>query len=159
MQTPHKASCRDFASVQHFKDGELDAKNVATKYPDGLQCIRIVIGPKQRTWAAISEIAVFTTQDQGASEMRKDSKSDNNKEIIGKLDDESVFDKIINRKNSLTLSKSSKKDILDLTTKSEVKITEIKDNSKNNKKKLSLEKLLKEEEKNKLKSLRLTNKG
>ena len=143
MQTPHKASCRDFTTLQEFKDGEVDVKDIAKKFPNGLQCLRIIVGSKQRTWAAISEIAVFTNHDQGASDVENDLDRVENKQKLSKLNPE------INIRNSI---KS------DQTTNSEVKIIEIKDNKKTPKKKMTLEKLIREQEVNRLKMKIKSNK-
>ncbi|KAK7068461.1 hypothetical protein SK128_008066, partial [Halocaridina rubra] len=63
MENPKKATCKDFTSVQDFKNGELDTKHLRQLFPRGIQCIRITIGPKQKSWIAITEVAVFTEDD------------------------------------------------------------------------------------------------
>ncbi|XP_076054363.1 alpha-1,6-mannosyl-glycoprotein 4-beta-N-acetylglucosaminyltransferase-like [Oratosquilla oratoria] len=63
METPRQASCANFTSLEDFKDGVVDAKHIDAKFPDGVQCIRIVVGPKQKTWVAITEVAVFAKED------------------------------------------------------------------------------------------------
>ncbi|KAF2366522.1 Glycosyl transferase family 54 [Trinorchestia longiramus] len=66
MQSPKRASCSDFVAVKEFQNGEVDAKDLNEHFIKGIQCVRIVVGSKQRTWISISEIAVFTT-DEGQS--------------------------------------------------------------------------------------------
>ncbi|XP_066938596.1 alpha-1,6-mannosyl-glycoprotein 4-beta-N-acetylglucosaminyltransferase-like isoform X3 [Macrobrachium rosenbergii] len=63
MENPKKASCKGFTSVQDFKNGEMDMKHLRQLFPMGIQCIRISIGPKQKSWIAITEVAVFTEDD------------------------------------------------------------------------------------------------
>ena len=62
MLSPDRASCRDFVAIKEFQDGEVDARELGQRFPV-IQCIRIVIGAKQRTWISISEFAVFAIQD------------------------------------------------------------------------------------------------
>lgn len=60
MVSPNRAKCVNFVAIEEFKDGEVDAKDLHERFAeDGIQCIRIVIGIRQRTWISISEIAVF----------------------------------------------------------------------------------------------------
>lgn len=64
METPKRASCKGFTHVKDFKNGEVDADRLRTLFPQGIQCIRVAIGPRQRSWVAITEVAVFTEDDQ-----------------------------------------------------------------------------------------------
>ncbi|XP_071520083.1 alpha-1,3-mannosyl-glycoprotein 4-beta-N-acetylglucosaminyltransferase C-like isoform X2 [Panulirus ornatus] len=64
METPKRALCKNFSPVQDFKNGELDIKNLRKVIPKGIQCLRISIGAKQKSWVAITEVAVFTEDDQ-----------------------------------------------------------------------------------------------
>ncbi|XP_045124766.1 alpha-1,3-mannosyl-glycoprotein 4-beta-N-acetylglucosaminyltransferase C-like isoform X3 [Portunus trituberculatus] len=64
METPKKALCKSFTHIQNFKNGEVDAEHLRTTFPQGIQCIRVAIGPRQRSWVAITEVAVFTEDDQ-----------------------------------------------------------------------------------------------
>lgn len=66
MENPKKASCKSFSPVQEFKNGELDMKHLRQLYPQGIQCLRISIGAKQKSWVAITEVAVFTDEDSAA---------------------------------------------------------------------------------------------
>lgn len=68
MESPKRAACMNFKSIQDFKNGELDAKNLQDLFPNGVQCLRIAIGPKQKSWVAITEVAVFT-EDEVAVEI------------------------------------------------------------------------------------------
>lgn len=63
MENPKKATCKSFSPVQEFKNGELDMKHLRQLYPQGIQCLRITIGAKQKSWVAITEVAVFTEED------------------------------------------------------------------------------------------------
>ncbi|XP_063890035.1 alpha-1,6-mannosyl-glycoprotein 4-beta-N-acetylglucosaminyltransferase-like isoform X1 [Scylla paramamosain] len=64
METPKRAACKSFTHIQDFKNGEVDAEHLRTAFPQGIQCIRVAIGPRQRSWVAITEVAVFTEDDQ-----------------------------------------------------------------------------------------------
>ena len=64
MDTPKRASCKGFTHVRDFKNGEVDANHLKATFPNGIQCIRVAIGPRQRSWVAITEVAVFTEDDQ-----------------------------------------------------------------------------------------------
>lgn len=66
MENPKKASCKSFSPVQEFKNGELDMKHLRQLYPQGIQCLRISVGAKQKSWVAITEVAVFTEEDSAA---------------------------------------------------------------------------------------------
>ncbi|KAG0722043.1 Alpha-1,3-mannosyl-glycoprotein 4-beta-N-acetylglucosaminyltransferase C [Chionoecetes opilio] len=61
---PKRASCQTFTHVQDFRNGEVDADHLKAAFPRGIQCIRVAIGPRQRSWVAITEVAVFTEDDQ-----------------------------------------------------------------------------------------------
>lgn len=63
MESPKRAACKNFIGVQEFKNGELDVKNLQDVFPSGVQCLRIVIGTKQKSWVAITEVAVFTEEE------------------------------------------------------------------------------------------------
>ncbi|XP_069192322.1 alpha-1,6-mannosyl-glycoprotein 4-beta-N-acetylglucosaminyltransferase isoform X2 [Procambarus clarkii] len=63
MENPKRALCKGFSSVQDFKNGELDVRNLRKTFPKGIQCLRIAIGTKQKSWVAITEVAVFTEED------------------------------------------------------------------------------------------------
>ena len=64
METPKKAACKSFKHIEDFKNGEVDAEHLRATFPHGIQCIRVAIGPRQRSWVAITEVAVFTEDDQ-----------------------------------------------------------------------------------------------
>lgn len=64
MENPKRALCKSFSNVQDFKNGELDVKDLRVTFPKGIQCLRIAIGTKQKSWVAITEVAVFTEDDQ-----------------------------------------------------------------------------------------------
>lgn len=59
--SPKRAVCKDFVAIMEFKNGEVDANDLDEQFAAGIQCVRVVIGSKQRTWISISEIAIFTT--------------------------------------------------------------------------------------------------
>lgn len=65
MDTPKRASCKNFQTIQNFKNGELDANGLLSKVPAGIQCVRVLVGAKQKAWVAITEVAVFTEDDDG----------------------------------------------------------------------------------------------
>ncbi|KAG7167111.1 Alpha-1-3-mannosyl-glycoprotein 4-beta-N-acetylglucosaminyltransferase C-like [Homarus americanus] len=63
METPKRALCKSFSSVGEFKNGELDVRSLRETHHKGIQCLRIAIGMKQKSWVAITEVAVFTEDD------------------------------------------------------------------------------------------------
>ncbi|KAK4319557.1 hypothetical protein Pmani_009501 [Petrolisthes manimaculis] len=65
MDTPKRATCKNFHVIQNFKNGELDAIGLLSKFPVGIQCLRVLVGAKQKSWVAITEVAVFTEDDDG----------------------------------------------------------------------------------------------
>lgn len=40
----------------------MDVKELDHRFQEGIQCVRVVIGSKQRTWVSISEIAIFVKE-------------------------------------------------------------------------------------------------
>ena len=60
MVSPNRAECANFLALKEFQEGEVDADHLDRHFGGGIQCIRVVIGSKQRTWVSISEIAIFT---------------------------------------------------------------------------------------------------
>lgn len=73
METPKKASCANFEFLREFKNGDLDYRGFPEIFPEGIQCIRIVIDPPQKTWVAISEIAVFTMDEENLDILQQEA--------------------------------------------------------------------------------------
>lgn len=59
MQSPRRASCEGFTTIQMFKKGSIDVRHLRFLFPEGIQCVRINIGTKQKSWIIIKEISVF----------------------------------------------------------------------------------------------------
>ncbi|XP_064116765.1 alpha-1,6-mannosyl-glycoprotein 4-beta-N-acetylglucosaminyltransferase-like isoform X2 [Macrobrachium nipponense] len=60
MQSPRRASCEGFTTIQMFKKGSVDVRHLRFLFPEGIQCVRINIGTKQKSWIIVREISVFT---------------------------------------------------------------------------------------------------
>ncbi|XP_068200551.1 alpha-1,3-mannosyl-glycoprotein 4-beta-N-acetylglucosaminyltransferase C-like isoform X2 [Palaemon carinicauda] len=60
MLNPTKASCEGFTTIQRFKKGMIDVKHLLHFFPGGIQCVRINVGTKQKSWIIITEISVVT---------------------------------------------------------------------------------------------------
>ena len=67
MESLNKAHCADFQFLKMFSKGTFDFVGLQEIFPSGIQCIRIVIDPNQKTWVAISEIAIFTMDEINAA--------------------------------------------------------------------------------------------
>ncbi|XP_018007949.1 uncharacterized protein LOC108665683 [Hyalella azteca] len=78
MLSPNRAQCKNFVAIQEFSNGEVDVKDINERFERGIQCIRVVIGSKQRTWISISEIAVFTENPENTNTVSDPVKRDEN---------------------------------------------------------------------------------
>lgn len=67
----NSAICDDFVSVKKFKDGEVDFQKSEVDSeltPEllerlkSVQCIRVKIGPNQKSWVIMREIQVFVDE-------------------------------------------------------------------------------------------------
>lgn len=80
VATNNSAICDNFMSLKKFKDGELDFQksevigmsNIIDKLKT-VQCVRIKIGPNQKSWVIAREIQVFTEGGEGSGAVESSS--------------------------------------------------------------------------------------
>lgn len=60
MESVKKANCKNFKNLTKFNKGEVDFTEFIGFSSNEIQCVRIVIDAQQKSWVAITEIAIFT---------------------------------------------------------------------------------------------------